>query len=39
MARTREFNEDQALHQAMLLFWKKGYEGNKHTGLAAGYGH
>lgn len=26
MARTREFNEDQALHQAMLLFWKKGYE-------------
>lgn len=26
MARTREFNEDQALHQAMLLFWEKGYE-------------
>lgn len=26
MARIREFNEDQALHQAMLLFWKKGYE-------------
>ncbi|MFU1795339.1 TetR/AcrR family transcriptional regulator [Paenibacillus azoreducens] len=26
IARTKEFNEDQALHQAMLLFWKKGYE-------------
>ncbi|OME05450.1 TetR family transcriptional regulator [Paenibacillus odorifer] len=26
MARTKEFNKDQALHQAMLLFWKKGYE-------------
>jgi TetR/AcrR family transcriptional repressor of nem operon len=26
IARTKEFNENQALHQAMLLFWKKGYE-------------
>lgn len=26
IARTKEFNKDQALHQAMLLFWKKGYE-------------
>ncbi|WP_322745733.1 TetR/AcrR family transcriptional regulator [Paenibacillus donghaensis] len=26
IARTKEFNEDQALHQAMLLFWKRGYE-------------
>lgn len=26
IARAKEFNEDQALHQATLLFWKKGYE-------------
>lgn len=26
IARTKEFNRDQALHKAMLLFWKKGYE-------------
>ena len=27
MARTREFNERQALVSAMLVFWEKGYEG------------
>ncbi|MFC9710430.1 TetR/AcrR family transcriptional regulator [Paenibacillus sp. NPDC056933] len=26
IARTKEFNKDQVLHQAMLLFWEKGYE-------------
>jgi TetR/AcrR family transcriptional repressor of nem operon len=26
MARPREFDAREALHQAMLLFWKKGYE-------------
>lgn len=25
MARTKSFNEDKALEQAMLLFWRKGY--------------
>ena len=26
MARTREFNKEQALNEAMLLFWQKGYD-------------
>ncbi|WP_339187141.1 TetR/AcrR family transcriptional regulator [Paenibacillus sp. FSL R5-0490] len=26
IARTKEFDKNQALHEAMLLFWKKGYE-------------
>lgn len=40
MARTKSFNEDKALKQAMLLFWKKGYsatsmkELERVTGLA-----
>jgi TetR/AcrR family transcriptional regulator, transcriptional repressor for nem operon len=26
MSRTKEFQPDQAVHKAMLLFWKQGYE-------------
>ncbi len=27
MARPREFDKDEALYNAMLMFWKKGYDG------------
>ncbi|WP_397452663.1 TetR/AcrR family transcriptional regulator [Pseudomonas sp. NA-150] len=33
MARPREFDEDQVLEQALLAFWKMGYEGTSLTTL------
>ena len=40
MARTKEFNEDQALDKAIEIFWHKGYNGTSaqdlvnHLGLS-----
>ncbi len=31
--RPREFDRDQALHKAMLLFWQHGYEGTSMSAL------
>lgn len=38
MARTREFDERQALVSAMLVFWEKGYEGTSIQDLEAAMG-
>ena len=38
MARTREFDERQALVSAMLVFWEKGYEGTTIQDLEAAMG-
>jgi AcrR family transcriptional regulator len=35
MGRPREFNEDQVLQRAMILFWEKGYEGASLADLLA----
>ncbi|MDB6142172.1 MAG: TetR family transcriptional regulator [Pseudomonas sp.] len=38
MARPREFDEDQVLEQALLAFWRNGYEGTSLTVLLAATG-
>jgi TetR/AcrR family transcriptional regulator, transcriptional repressor for nem operon len=38
VARTREFNLDQALDDAMLLFWQRGYEATSMADLVDGLG-
>lgn len=38
MARPREFEPDEALNQAMLLFWQKGYEETAMADLVAATG-
>lgn len=38
MARTKEFDRAQVLHQAMLVFWEKGYDGTSMADLLEAMG-
>ncbi|WP_278020710.1 TetR/AcrR family transcriptional regulator [Flavobacterium ginsengisoli] len=38
MARTKEFNEDQALDKAIEIFWHKGYNGTSAQDLVTHLG-